>query len=83
MIEPLAKWQMERYSILWNKFKDKEFSNEQARKVLKEKDKQFINVLLSDLRKAEWLEVKFNKEDTRKRLYKLKEPNQAVKEMIK
>lgn len=80
MTEPLPKWIQVRYAKLWNKFKDKEFTLEQAEKVLK--NKKGINVFFSDLRKAGWLDVSIDKEDTRKRAYKLKNPEMAIKEMV-
>ena len=81
MTKPLPKWIQKRYAILWNKFKDKEFTHEQAEKVLK--DISGINVFFSDLRKAGWLEVSLSPKDTRKRIYKLKNPEKALKEMVK
>ncbi len=79
MTEPLPKWIQKRYALLWNKFKDKEFTLEQAERILK--NKKGINVFFSDLRKAGWLDVSLDKDDTRKRAYKLKNPERAVKEM--
>ena len=66
MVKPLPKWIMQRYSALWNKFKDK-----------------MLSIVLSELRQAGWLEMKLSPEDARKRIYKLKSPEQAVKEMEK
>jgi hypothetical protein len=71
---------MQRYARLWNKFKDEPFSHEQAVKFLKDKE-QVVSVFLSDLKKAGWLEVNLNPKDTRIRLYKLKEPNKAIRDM--
>lgn len=82
MTEPLPKWIQIRYSTLWNKFKDKEFTFQQAEKVL-EKYKKGINVFFSDLRKAGWISVQLSEKDTRKRVYKLKSPDCAVGEMKK
>ena len=81
MTQPLPKWIQTRYAILWNRFKDKEFTYDQAKKILK--DKSGINVFFSELRKAEWLEVSLSPKDTRKRIYKLKSPEDAIKEMVK
>lgn len=75
MTEPLPKWIQKRYALLWNKFKTKEFTLEQAEKVLK--NVSGVNVFFSDLRKYGWLDVKLNEKDTRKRVYKLKSPNDA------
>ena len=80
MTSPLPKWIQKRYAMLWRKFKNKEFTFEKAEKILK---KEGINVFFSDLRKAEWLTVSLDTKDTRRRLYKLKEPNQVFKEMEK
>jgi len=79
MTEPLPKWIMQRYSALWNKFKDKEFNHEEAFKTLS-KDKM-LSIVLSELRQAGWLEMKLSPEDARRRIYKLKNPEQAVKEI--
>ncbi|TKJ17062.1 hypothetical protein CEE44_00825 [Candidatus Woesearchaeota archaeon B3_Woes] len=79
MTKPLPKWIQIRYAILWNKFKDKEFTFEQAKKALK--DDAGINVFFSDLRKAGWLEVNIDDKDSRKRLYKLKNPEEGFKGM--
>ena len=50
MIQHIPEWLMARYSKLWLKFKENEFTKEQAEKVLK-KDNA-LAVVLSDLRKA-------------------------------
>tara|TARA_Y100000310_G_scaffold339504_1_gene432373 strand:- start:5152 stop:5400 length:249 start_codon:yes stop_codon:yes gene_type:complete len=81
MTKPLPKWIQTRYAILWKKFKDKEFTFEQAEKVLN--NNSGINVFFSDLRKAGWLEVKLSDDDTRKRVYKLKSPTSAIEELSK
>ena len=72
---------MQRYSTLWNKFKDKEFNHEDAFKTLN-KDKM-VSIALSELRQAGWLEMKLDPDDARKRIYKLKSPEQAIREMEK
>lgn len=81
MTEPLPRWIMKRYSILWNKFKDKEFTHKQAIGALKEKDERVVSLCISDLKKYGWLEARLHPEDSRIRLYKLKGPEDAVKEM--
>ena len=81
MTQPLPKWIQKRYAVLWKKFKNKEFTFEQAEKVLK--DNAGINVFFSDLRKAGWLEVNLNQDDTRTRIYKLKSPDEGFKDMLK
>lgn len=79
MTKPLPKWIMYRYSVLWNKFGDKEFGHNDAFKVLN-KDKM-LSIVLSELRQNGWLEMKLDPKDARKRIYKLKNPEQIVKEM--
>ena len=85
MIKHLPEWIMKRYAKLWSKFKEKEFTKEQAMKVLP-KDSS-VAVLLSELRKAGWMEIKMSQEDARKTVYKLKDPTktfmQNLKEMAK
>lgn len=83
MIEPLPKWEMKKYASLWNSFGKKQFSNQEAQAVLKEKDTHLLSVLFYDLKKLGWVKISRDKKDQRKKIYKLKEPNQAIKEMIK
>ena len=83
MIEPLPRWIMKRYSILWSKFKDKEFTHKQATDALKEKDERVVSLCISDLKKYGWLDAKLHPEDSRIRLYKLKNPEEATKEIGK
>ncbi|MEE8167887.1 MAG: hypothetical protein V3T58_03320 [Candidatus Hydrothermarchaeales archaeon] len=66
---------------LWNKFKGKDFGYEEASKVLKEKDKNLVSVVLSQLRKHGWLIIKLHPKDSRKRIYKLKSPEKAIEEL--
>ncbi|MBI5229625.1 hypothetical protein HY991_05925 [Candidatus Micrarchaeota archaeon] len=79
MTEPLPKWIMRRYSLLWNAFGDKEFSREDAFKAWN--NDSMANVVLSALRRAGWLEVDFDPGDARKRVYRLKSPEESVREM--
>jgi len=81
-VKPLPKWLMHRYSKLWNKFKNEEFGHEDAFKELNEKDDNLISVVLSQLRKHGWLTINLDPNDSRKRIYKLKSPEDATREMI-
>ena len=83
MTEPLPKWEMRKYAYLWKNFQKKEFTNEQAIKALREKNPHLMSVLFYDLKNMGWLFVERNKKDQRKKVYKIKEPNEAVKEMAK
>jgi type I restriction enzyme M protein len=73
---------MQRYSLLWVKFKDKEFNHGQATKTLPD-DERMVSVILSEMRKAGWLEMRLDPNDARKRLYKLKTPESVIKEIAK
>lgn len=55
---------------LWDKFKNKDFSFEDAKKTLKE-DNNFLSVILSEMKKEGWLTLELDPEDARKRLYRL------------
>ncbi len=81
MTKPLPKWEMLMYAALWNRFKKKDFTNKDAQEVLKVKDSHLISVLFYELKKQEWITISRDKNDQRKKIYKLKEPNEAVKEM--
>lgn len=81
MAQHLPEWIMKRYAKLWSRFKDKEFTREQAEKVMP--NDGAIAVFFSDLRKAGWIEIKMHQDDARKTIYKLKNPEQAIKEEIK
>ena len=81
MVKHLPEWIMKRYAKLWKKFKDKEFTKEQAQKVLG--GDTAIAVVLSELRKSGWLEMKMSQEDARNTIYNLKDPTEAILEQIK
>lgn len=81
LVKPLPKWAMQRYAKLWNRFKHKEFTYEEASNILKEKDSNLVSVILSYLRKYGWLTIKLHPVDTRKRIYQLKSPEKAVEGM--
>jgi hypothetical protein len=75
----------ERVSRLWNEYPNdsEKLSFDMIEKVLSPMDKKTtINVFLNELKKAEWIEVIPSKEDARKKIYKLKEPNILMKELF-
>ncbi len=63
---------------LWDKFKDKSFSFEDAKKTLKE-DNKFLSVVLSEMKNEGWLTLELDPEDARKRLYKLLSLEEVMK----
>jgi hypothetical protein len=81
MSEALPKWVMERYAKLWDKFGSKSFSHEQASEFPKEAKPTTLSLVIQELKNAGWVTVTFNPKDKRIRMYKLKDPNQAIKEM--
>jgi len=81
MVEPLPKWIMKAYSKLWTKFKNKEFNHEDTSETLN--DDKIVSIILSDLKRSGWLEVRLDPNDLIKRLYKLIDPEEALKEISK
>ncbi|MBT9150342.1 MAG: Type I restriction enzyme EcoKI M protein [candidate division WS2 bacterium] len=81
----LKKWLEKRYKILLESFQDSPFRFDQAVKLLGEKNQDSenqINVILSELRKGGWLQVEFDPEDNRKRVYKLNSPEKVISQML-
>ncbi len=81
MVNPIPKWVMKRYSKLWKKYNRKTFTYEDIKKVLTVDDTRMISVFINELRKANWIEIQLDKEDTRKRIYQLKSPNLIVEQI--
>ncbi len=78
-VRPLPKWIMLAYSRIWNKFKDNQFDHKKADVLLKEN----VSIILSRLKKSGWLKISLDPNDSRKRLYKLISPMDAVKDIGK
>ena len=76
--ETTPAWLVKRYMKLWNKFKDKTFSFDEAKKTLGE-DNKFLSVVLSEMKKERWLSLELDPEDARKRLYKLLSLEEVMK----
>ena len=81
----LPKWLMKRYLVLQDAFKTGDFDFKQAEKKLEKigDDKRMVGLFLSDLRKAGWLDVEFDKKDARMRVYKLKDYNVIFNNYVK
>ena len=77
MVEPLPKWIMRAYSKLWVKFRNKEFTYNSAYKLLDKR--KTTSLILSELKKSGWIKIRINPTDSRKRIYKLIKPEEAVK----
>jgi type I restriction enzyme M protein len=79
----LEKWLETRRSALWKAFEEKQFSRSDAVAVLREKlrdDEKSVNVVLSELRRAGWLETQVDPTDARKKIYKLKSTKEILME---
>lgn len=82
MASSLPKWLMKRYSVLWTETEGKTFSHDEAKKIL-HVSSSLTSVILSELRKAEWLLVEIDPRDTRKRVYVLLDPVKMVESIAK
>lgn len=82
-VEPLPKWVMKKYSIIWNKFQEKEFTYKNILSLFNKENINVIRTLIAQLRKSGWLSVRLDSKDSRIRVYKLKDPAEAIKEMGK
>lgn len=82
MASPLPKWLMKRYSVLWRETQGKPFNHDEARKVL-HVSPGLTSVILSELRKAEWLRLEIDPNDSRKRIYALTNPSKAVESIAR
>lgn len=55
--------------------------DDESVQILKEEKERLVSVVLSELKKHGWLTVKLHPEDSRKRIYKLKNPEDAINEI--
>ena len=81
MVKLLLKWLIKAYSILWAKFKNREFNYKETFHILH--NNKIITIVLSHLKKSTWLDVRLRPEDLRKRMYKLINPVETIKEIVK
>ena len=82
MTNPIAKWLQERYALLLRELKDQEFNFDIARKVLKKDQPKIVSIILSELKKAGWVDItKLDPKDSRKRYYKLRKPEEIYQDM--
>ena len=82
MPDPLPKWLLIRYAKIWKEKKNAELKYDQIRDLLMEKDDRTLSVILSALRKYGWLETKLDPSDTRRRKYRLRDPNEVMEEIL-
>ena len=81
----LPKWIVKRYAILNKVISNRQFDFEEAYTVIsksfKKDDERIVRLLLSQLRKAGWITVEFDKDDNRMRVYKLNELNKIFQQI--
>lgn len=81
MTSPMPKWIMRRYSVLWRAFAKRNFDFTQAAALLHEQNERLVSVVLSDLKKYGWMTITLDPNDSRKRIYTLKSPQQSIAEL--
>lgn len=85
MIVPIPKWVIIRYSALYREFKCRPFTREDAKKVLDNfeinSEEKMTNSFFSALNKSGWVEVSKDKENSRKKIFKLLNPNKIILEL--
>jgi DNA-binding MarR family transcriptional regulator len=77
----IPEWLFKRYAQLYKEVNLSEFSMEDSKKILGERDKLVYDVL-SELTKAGWMMRRFHPSDARKRIYQLRDPKEVVLEVI-
>jgi predicted transcriptional regulator len=79
MTKLIPKWVMLAYSSLLKVFQDKQFTTEEAKKILNTK----TATVLHRLNKAGWIEFAgVDTKDQRKRYYKLINPQEAISQLV-
>jgi len=81
MTKPLPAWEIKNYSLLWKKFKNKEFTNKEAQEELKITDAHKVSVLFYNLKRKGWIDMRRSEKDQRKKVYKLISPENAIGEL--
>jgi len=76
-VSPLPKWVMKVYAELWVRFNENAFFFNDAVNELKI-PRERMSVIISELNKSGWMTVELDKNDTRKRKYRLKKPDDAI-----
>ena len=80
----MPKWLEQRYTILWERFKEDTFTMDKAVEILKSKSKsrkEDVAVYISELRKLGYLIAKSDETDYRKKIYTLKPKKDIVTEL--
>ena len=84
MTKPIAKQLQERYALLLKKLGDKEFNFDIARRILKKDQQKIVSIILSELKKAGWVEItRLDPKDSRRRYYRLNKLEEIYQDMVK
>ncbi len=75
MLQYLPKWIMRRLKMLWNNFGRDTFSFDDARNALKDDDSRMVAVVLSELSRSGWLQVRTDPKNARRKIYSFKTPD--------
>jgi len=83
MTKAIPKWVMQRYSVLYKKFRcGQTFTREDATKVIKESglkpEEKLTNTFFSELSERGWVKAERDKKDKRKKIFKLMNPIEAI-----
>lgn len=81
--KPVPNWIEQRYALLWKEKAGRKFGFDDAAKILSQDKKPIVSIVLSELRRAGWLKVETNEDDTRKRFYKLVPIDEYIEMKIK
>ena len=82
MLRYLPKWIMRRAKVLWDSFKGRQFSFSEAENALESDDSRMVAVVLSELKRAGWVNARIDAENPRKKLYRFTHPT-TMKEVVK
>ena len=81
----LPQWLENKYTLLFDKLKSANFTMEHAESILHGSDLDKVKgvaVVLSELRKAGWIDLQPNPEDARKSIYRLKSKEEIIKSLF-
>jgi hypothetical protein len=82
----IPKWVMIRYAVLYKEFKcSKIFNRGEAKKAFEKhkikSDEKMTNTFFSELNKKGWVIVNKNKDDSRKKAFRLVSPEKAIQNL--
>jgi hypothetical protein len=82
MVESIPKHLLEKLSMLFREFNTNEFRFQDAIRILG-KDERYTGLILSQLGKAGWVSKRHDKDDGRKRFYRVNNVNDSMNQLGK